>query len=65
MTYDLERMMPGATKVGTSEFAARDHREHAGLPATVGRIKAAELFTAQPAEFILDNQGEWCECGRK
>jgi len=25
VTYDLERFMPGATKVGTSAFRDRDH----------------------------------------
>jgi isocitrate dehydrogenase len=36
VTYDLERLMPGATKVGTAEFAsAIIDNMHA--PATVGR----------------------------
>ena len=30
VTYDLERLMPGATKLKTSEYAVGDYREHAG-----------------------------------
>jgi isocitrate dehydrogenase len=36
VTYDLERLMPGATKLSTTEFAAAII-ENMQAPATVGR----------------------------
>ncbi len=41
VTYDLERMMPGAKKLKTSEYASRDHREYA-----IGRRSRFESWRA-------------------
>ena len=62
VTYDLERLMPGATKMKTSEFASAII-ENMQAAATVGRSER-ELFTRSRPKFILNNQ-EMCECERK
>jgi len=40
VTYDLERLMPGATKVGTSAFASSiiENMQGAGVPRQLEKI---------------------------